>query len=90
MISQILGEFDFYKVQRVMELLNWTWTSSQSETGVPEVHELVACANELLKRLEEAPEIQATGTGGFYAYWFKDDMNNDRLGLRFVLEESEC
>ena len=64
-IEHILDEFDFYKVQKTMEALNWTWASS---AGVPAIGELRQCARRLFKYATDAdpslPEYM-TGTGGF-------------------------
>lgn len=64
-IETILDEFDFHKVQKAMEALDWTWASS---AGVPAIGELRRCARRLLKYATDAdiavPEYM-TGTGGF-------------------------
>jgi hypothetical protein len=84
-IAQVLGEFDFQKVQRVMELLDWRWSSA--EHGIPEIHEMVAISTRLLDDLVKGNHIE-TGTGGFAAYWFKDGERPREPALRFVVEDS--
>lgn len=47
MIRECLDNFDFEKVQEVMEFLHWEWTSS---VGVPTVDDIRGVARRQLKR----------------------------------------
>lgn len=80
-IEVILENFDFDKVKRTMEALNWKWRD-----GVPSTYNLIETAKELLTHLTEDEEITLTGTGGFIA-----TKDSDVLSLYFVIEEaSSC
>ena len=61
-IEDILDEFDFGKVQRVMEHLNWTWHDSD---GVPTLVQLRKQARFLMKECIGHEEY-TTATGGFW------------------------
>jgi len=84
-IAKVVGNFDFHKVRRVMELLDWRW--QHAENGVPEIHEMVETATRLLNDLVEG-NSKETGTGGFTAYWFQDEPHEKEPALRFVVEDS--
>lgn len=62
-IDDILDNFDFEKVKKTMELLNWTWVDS---TGVPSIPELRKRARSLLLECSEHGECTAA-TGGLWA-----------------------
>lgn len=61
-IDDILDEFDFGKVQQVMEHLNWTWHDSD---GVPTLGQLRKQARFLMKECLDHEEY-TTATGGFW------------------------
>ena len=91
-IEDIMDEFNFAEVQKVMESLDWTW----SETGcVPEEYDLRKGARKLLK--EAARMIGdplrlsggSTSTGGFLATSKAGYNNGDkwlRLDLHFCVD----
>ena len=69
-IEDIMDEFNFGEVQKVMESLDWTW----SETGcVPEEYDLRKGARKLLKEaakmIDDSLDLSggSTSTGGFLA-----------------------
>jgi len=69
-ISYILENFEFDKVKKVMDFLDWQWTHN-GVSEVPSIGKLVMSAKELLEieslRAEELPlgEAAITQTGGF-------------------------
>lgn len=66
-IEDILDEFDFSKVQGVMEALDWTWfESGVSPSEVPTLGKLRKKARFLLKECMQFPEY-STATGGLWA-----------------------
>ena len=97
MIDDIMEEFDFDKVQRVMNCLGWTWVS----TGMmlPSISELKKVARTLLLtaaklRLDEYKDEHweqgiINGTGGFVATAFCNETKTEieSLKLEFVVEE---
>lgn len=99
-IDYIMDSFDFHKVHKVMETLNWTWVSGP-ETNfrmeVPDEFELRRSARRLFNSLLTAFADADRGnvaTGGFECSFriYEDEKDeNDMLGLRlaFVLEDIE-
>ena len=81
MIDEILDEFDFEKVHRVMQALNWKW---QSSPDVPSIADLRRMARSLLKQVVESKGLHSVGSGGFTAY-----MHHGLLGLRFDVASHE-
>lgn len=81
MIDEILDEFDFEKVHRVMVALDWKWKHSDD---LPSVKDLRRHARTLLRVVVEAKDIRQARTNGFTAY-----MENGLLGLRFEVSSYE-
>lgn len=81
MIDEILDEFDFEKVHRVMLALNWKWYDTE---GIPSIADLRRMARSLLKQVVESKGIHSVGSGGFTAY-----MHRGLLGLRFEISSYE-
>lgn len=100
-VDKILEEFDFVKVRRVMEILDWHWgfwddrdcNSRQNE--VPDEYALRKEARRLLIDAVEH-ERGCGGTGGFEvtAFVYEDNPDNEPddfehqvcLALKFVVE----
>ncbi len=104
-INDIMENFDFAKVYKIMVDYNWVWFDRKTQkTRVPTLEEIKDNARELLERawdqLNET-EYDYSGwkeifveTGGFNAWVCecgKDVVIPERhLKLRFILEEWEC
>ena len=77
--------YDFERVHKVMETLNWTWASSG---GVPSVDELKEQAVDLLiecfQQTEKNKKDCLMATGGFEACSYYEDGKID-FELRFVI-----
>ena len=89
-LKEFMFNFNFDKVQKVMEFLNWSWFSS--EDPIPCVRELKECASRLLIEcynycMENKSQFE-TGTGGFIARGFYDEETEQVwLRLSFSLAE---
>lgn len=95
MVEDILEEFDFQKVQLVMDYLNWQWSDKQ----VPSISDLKETAERLLRnaadlRLGEYESEHwevaiMSGTGGFQATAYCDETKTKiiMLDLKFVIAE---
>ena len=64
-IEDILDEFDFDKVHKVMEFLNWGWTDGGRPLEVPTVGQLRKRARYLMKSCI-GKENTYTATGGLW------------------------
>lgn len=62
-IDEILQEFDFEKVHKVMKFLKWQWAFTN---GIPNIEDMKKLAKDLLTRVCEE-KTSCTGTGGFTA-----------------------
>lgn len=98
-IDEIMDNFDFEKVHKTMDVLEWTWAGE----GVPEVPSLRARARQLLKEacfIENKSNYSMCSTGGFEAIckvldydienaiedWVNDAEHQIQVELRFVVE----
>lgn len=75
-IEEMIGNFDFNKVHKVMKHLNWKWL----DIGVPDIEEMKKTARELLNSLKDKQTYSATG--GFVAR-----RNSYDFSLSFEVEE---
>jgi len=82
-IKNIIDNFDFHKVNKVMTFLNWTWAGSSKS---PSISQLKVKATELLNDIcddyydNEYWEFASVGSGGFEATRYED-----HIGLEFVV-----
>jgi len=77
-IEEIMDNFDFEKVHKVMTYLNWEW----HHEGVPEISKLKRTAREDLKRTYKE-EIPWCESGGLRV---EVDREGKTMRLMFVLE----
>jgi len=90
MIDEIMGEFNFGKVQDAMFHLNWKWAGTMK--GVPTIDELREGAQELLESAAKSrlgnyiDEYHELGivcqTGGFKATAWCNEAKTEITGLR--------
>ena len=86
-VDEILDDFDFDKVQKHMESVNWTWAL----VGVPNKAYIYDTARDMLTRAErdcsKKMRYSFISTGGLYAsaYYYKKEIY---LRLAFELEQS--
>lgn len=85
-IAKVMEEFDFERVHNIMLRLNWNWFPVRD--AVPSIPELKRTARQLLVDVCEE-DVEFCGTGGFEAYWHKEDEDMWCLSLRFVVESVE-
>ena len=84
-IKSILNYFDFNKVKKIMDVLNWKWASSKN--GVPDIDEIRKLATRLL--IDACVEKQNISTGGFRAVYDDNGDGDPYVGLEFIVEECE-
>ena len=86
-IKSILNHFDFNRVKKVMDVLNWKWASSCSKNGFPDMDEIRKLATRLL--IDACVEKQNISTGGFKAVYDDNGDGDPYVGLEFIVEECE-
>jgi len=87
-IEYILNNFDFHKVHKAMEILNWRWVTCD-EDEAPPITKLREEARRLLEevyKMKTKQSINYTGCGGFNVSY---DKKYDVLTLNFCIEEWE-
>ena len=89
-INEVMDLFDYERVHKAMEFLDWKWVGK----GVPEIYDLRVESRRLLEKvankvIEEDEEYYFVATGGFKAEAWKNDEGKLSLRLNFILEECE-
>lgn len=80
--AYISEHFDWRKVHKVMEVLNWKWYfCKDKEVRVPTIDELKQRAEDLLYQVFTDSDISSVATGGFEA-----GMDDGELWLNFSIE----
>ena len=86
--EEILDEFDFRKVHKVMEQLNWRWSFLEGRFEVPKISEMKKECRRLFYSVIEAiaennSKEENLSCGGFTVTVY----DNETVYLQFVLEE---
>ena len=89
-VNEVMDLFDYERVHKVMEFLDWKWVGK----GVPEIYDLRVESRRLLEKvankvIEEGEGYYFSATGGFKAEAWKNDDGSLGLRLNFILEECE-
>ena len=87
MIAEIMEDFDFKKVHKVMTFLDWKWAIGKGERTVPSVYRLIKQAEQLLTEVTKYDDggHHEVATGGLRVVF---DEDGD-LELRFEITTSE-
>ena len=94
-IASILEDFDFEKVHKVMQMLDWKWatTFKKDDTGfqlIATVPSVVQIKVQALELLSDAWDKKASmSTGGLVAKYGINEMEEPSLTLSFELESAE-
>lgn len=91
LLEHCIEGFDFVKVRKVMEYLDWRWGFINA---VPQIHEMKDWVRELsfslLKHFREKPKERrfSTASGGFEIYFTRsyEGCEPDSIEIKFVLE----
>lgn len=88
-VNEVMDLFDYERVHKVMEFLDWKWAGKD----IPEIYDLRFESRRLLEeaanKVIEGEEYYFVATGGFKAEAWKNDEGKLELRLNFTLEESE-
>ena len=95
-LDGIMDSFDFERVHKCMELLDWKWCVQINENGgfnmfksnVPSVYELKQTAANLLWYTVNCKE-DLVATGGFQVEKDFSDPDKPWISLKFIVEECE-
>ena len=82
-INYVMDQFDFERVHKAMEALDWkTYSSIDNECNIPNVFQLRQNARALLRQIMKEG-IYGLATGGFYATY----NNEGVLELSFCIDK---
>ena len=86
LVEEVLNEFDFAKVDRVMRMLNWEWAIFGKHRAIPGIYGLMTEAKDMLYKVlnDRDGEDCWMLCGGFRASW-----DGENLGLEFILTSYE-
>lgn len=84
LVDKVVRRFDFERVHKVMQLLNWKWNLPRG-FEVPTIDEIKDHAKAWLVMAAPKKPDFVIGSGGFYAYRLESGLE-----LQFVLEEWSC
>ena len=84
LVEEVLNEFDFAKVYRVMRTLDWEWTIFGKHRAIPEKYGLMTMAMDMLYQVLGHEDENWIRCGGFRASW-----DGENLGLEFILTSYE-
>jgi hypothetical protein len=85
-INHIINHFDYEKVHKAMEALNWVWVHpNQDVNTVPTIERLVSTSKYLLRSVATTKDLVCS-TGGFTAERYDDGT----LHLAFYVTETDA
>lgn len=80
--KQLIAEFDFKKVHRLMTALNWEWGSSE---GVPSIGEMRTVVTDLVESLyKHNADSMCISTGGFTVRRYYNEEHREIIEIEFV------
>lgn len=87
LIDNIMDNFDFSRVARCMEVLEWEWCDVPE--GVPEESDIRKLARKLLNNIKEAytEDRYTVSTGGFVIKAWYEGGKLDAIELSFCVAE---
>ena len=93
--NNILENFDWIKIHKVMEALEWKYVYTDPELTCPSIGTLVKTAQGMCQKAWKLYETNkdlghaSCSTGGFRAEVYLDECGEPQLCLRFVVTEWE-
>ena len=82
MVEEIMSNFDFEKVKKIMDYLDWRW---RNDTTTPTIKELRKTALDCLNVVKYKDEYSTCSTGGFCACF--EPFDGGTIKLSFNLTE---
>lgn len=81
-IEEVIENFDFVKVHKVMESLNWTWVNKNK---IPSIKKMKKHVRELYEDCKKN-KLDCCSSGGFEVSIWKED-GEEIINVKFILEE---
>lgn len=88
--EQLFENFDFQKVRKVMEYLNWTWwfTDDEKDDRVPTVEEMQKFVIDLIKTCHRTGKREGKDEWYVTSGGFEVRYSNGYWALKFVVEKT--
>lgn len=86
MIDNIMDNFDFNRVAKCMEVLEWKWYDVE---GIPKEYDIRKFARKYLNKVDDKhnTERRSFGLGGFTVAAWYEEGTLDAIELSFVVTE---
>lgn len=85
-IEEVIENFDFVKVHKVMESLNWTWANNKkSKNKIPSIKRMKKRVRELYEDCKKS-KLDCCSSGGYEVSIWKED-GEEIINVKFILEE---
>lgn len=85
-IEEVIENFDFVKVHKVMESLNWTWANNKkSKNKIPSIKRMKKRVRELYEDCKKG-KVDCCSSGGYEVSIWKED-GEEIINVKFILEE---
>lgn len=85
-LDNVFDNFDFERVKKTMDALNWQWAYAKSENGVPTLDEIKAEAARLMWDCANMDD-DVIATGGFRVEKDFSDPNDPWMRLTFEVTD---
>lgn len=87
-IEKVIENFDFVKVHKVMESLNWTWVTKKKKKKkkkIPSIKKMKKHVRELYEDCKKN-KLDCCSSGGFEVSIWEED-GEEIINVKFILEE---
>lgn len=84
-IEKVIENFDFVKVHKVMESLNWTWATKKKKNKIPSIKKMKKHVRELYEDCKK-DNVECCSSGGFEVSIWEED-GKEIISVKFILEE---
>ena len=89
-IDDLIDNFDFDRVETVMQALDWKWANPESHPSVPTVPQMRKTARNLLREAAKMAiktnQGYSVATGGFFARVLEPKEGETKLYMRIHFE----
>lgn len=95
LVDDMIDSFDFQRVHRVVQCVDWKYAKPDGTLIIPEISDLKRVARSCLRNayrysLKYGDDASVVGSGGFEAQYFPAlEKEGPMFRLRFILSEEE-
>lgn len=89
-IDDLIDNFDFDKVETVMQALDWKWSNGDKTLSVPTIPRMRKTARNILREAAkmaiQTKQGYSVATGGFFAHVYEPKEGETKLYMRIHFE----